>query len=207
LKTISLGNVHFRSIIAILLMTLLVIAILSFQRSEAQTLQQPQKFSEYISTTNGIKINYPSNWLKKDTGLPSSGQGPENKTVVVFTPPERGVIFRISVDRLPSNSTLRDVIQEEMKGISKVAELQPNVTIAKSAPTAISNHSAYEMQYGYSQKVQADSIPVRAMVVVTVVNHSKFAVSYAGRADQFLSNKQLADYMTDSLQIGKPVNK
>ena len=202
----SLIRVHFGSTMTILLMTLLVIPILSFQHSEAQTLQ-PQKFSEYISPTNGIKVNYPSNWLKKDTGLPDSGQGPENKTVVVFTPPERGVIFRISVDRLPTGSTLRDVVQEEMNGISKVAKLQPNVTITKSGPTALSNHSAYEMQFGYSQKVLTNFIPIRAMVIVTVVNHTKFVVSYAGVADQFLSKKQLADSMTDSLQVVKPVDR
>jgi hypothetical protein len=185
---------------------LVVIPTANFQHGEAQSILPSQHFSKYVSTINGISIDYPLDWLKKDTGLPGSGQGPENKTIVVFTPPEHGVIFRISVDRLPTNSTLHDVIGEELKGISKVAKLGQNLTIEKSIPTILARYPAYEMLYSFGQKFLTGFIPMKAMVIVTVVNDTKYATSYAGVADEFLSKKQLADSMIGSLQIIKSGN-
>ena len=181
---------------------LVVFPVVKFQNSEGQDVQGI-KFSEYTSPADGIRINYPSDWLKKDTGLPTSGQGPENKTIVVFTPPQRDVIFRVSVDRLPTTSTLQDVSQEELKGISLIAESHQNVTVEKSGQTSLSNNTAYEILYSYNQEFATGTMPVKAMVVVTVVNNTKFAISYFGNADSFNSKKQLADSMVDSLQIVK----
>jgi hypothetical protein len=191
----------------VLITMLLIIPMVNFQHTGAQTLQRPQKLSEYVSTINGIKMNYPSNWLKKDSGLPTSNEGPENKTIVAFIPPESGIIFRVSMDRLPNNSTLKDVVREELKGISEVAKLQGNVTILESNSTSLSHHPAHKMLYGFSQKYLTDYIPMRAMVIVTVVNHTKFAISYAGVVDQFLSGIRLANSMIDSLQIVKPAGR
>lgn len=122
----------------------------------------------------------------------------------MFIPQERGVIFVILVDRLPTNSTLQDAVQEELKGISKVAKLQQNLNITKQIPISISNHSAYEILVEYNQSYLTGYIRIRAMFVVTVVNRSKFIIDYTGVADRFTSNKQLADAMLDSIQITEP---
>jgi hypothetical protein len=184
------------------MITSVVFSVVKFQNSEGQDVQEI-RFSNYTSPANEIKINYPSDWLKKDTGLPASGQGPENKTIIAFSPPEGGVIFRVSVDRLPSASTLQDVSEEELKGISLIAKSLQNVTVEKSGQTSLSNNTAYEILYSYNQEFPTGSMLVKAMVVVTVVNNTKFALSYFGNADSFNSKKKLADSMLDSLQIVK----
>ena len=154
------------------MITSVIFPVVKFQNSEGQDVQGI-KFSKYTSPADGIKINYPLDWLKKDTGLPASGQGPENKTIVAFTPPQRVVILRVSVDRLPPTSTLQDVSQEELKGIFLIAKSLENVTVEKSGQTSLSNNTAYEILYSYNQEFATGSMPVKAMVVVTVVNNTE----------------------------------
>jgi hypothetical protein len=64
--------VYYRPIIIILMITSVVFSMGKFQNSEGQDVQEI-KFSKYTSPADGIKINYPSDWLKKDTGLPGVG--------------------------------------------------------------------------------------------------------------------------------------
>jgi hypothetical protein len=54
------------------MITSVVFSMGKFQNSEGQDVQEI-KFSKYTSPADGIKINYPSDWLKKDTGLPGVG--------------------------------------------------------------------------------------------------------------------------------------
>lgn len=180
---------------------IIIVMTANFQYCLAQTTVYQQKYISYTSPIYGIKIKYPSDWFKKDTGLPDD-KNAENKTIVAFRPHEGGVVFVITMHKLPKNSTLQSDIKYGVDQIHKSANsMASDIRITESSPTVLSHYPAHRIKYGFTMGVGSMKVPVLAMQVFTVVNNTDFTVLYTGSPDPFLFNADKANFMINSLQI------
>jgi hypothetical protein len=75
----------------------------------------------------------------------------ENKTIVAFRPHEGGVVFVITMHKLPKNSTLQSDIKYGVDQTHKSANsMASDIRIIESSPTILSHYPAHRIKYGFT---------------------------------------------------------
>jgi hypothetical protein len=147
------------------------------------------KFVTWESPAYGVKINYPSNWLKIEQGL-------KGKTVVVFKSPKESpsdMIFEsvgIGLHNAPPNLTLEQVVQVY---INRHRQEYYDFNLIESVPTTLGRRQAH--------RIVSDAKGKRFMGVVMVEKNKVYQIAYTSIPSKYDSYLPIVQKMLDSFEI------
>jgi ribosomal protein L37E len=156
-----------------------------------KTTEQDIITSEFVtweSPAYGVKINYPSHWLKDEKSLkPPLFVGfkspKENPSDIILESVAIGI-------HKPTNGTLEELVQVS---ISAHRKKYHDFTLIESAPTTLAGRQAHRMVY--------DANGRRFMIVLTLEKNRPYQVLYIAEPSKFDSYLPIVQKMLDSFEI------
>jgi hypothetical protein len=147
------------------------------------------KFQPYENSTYGIKIQYPSNWIKQENhNLTSAGR------IVKFNSQgAHSATFNIiGGNRLPSNMSLE---QFSVTSINNLRQSFPHFNLLESNSTTLGGFPAHRVIY--TAEV-APGIRIKSMQVWTVKDSRDFIITYLSLPNDFPNYFSTIQHMIES---------
>jgi PsbP-like protein len=122
---------HISSIFLVVVVFFLFSSLFSKNEALAQTTVSPTSsaFLTYDNSTSGIKMQYPSNWLKLDLPILSKIRENNTQNVALFYSPDCSVGVNIRIEKLQSGTTLNQYINTY---IDEARKNNPDIRIVES---------------------------------------------------------------------------
>jgi serine/threonine-protein kinase len=155
-------------------------------------------FFTYQNSSEGIKIEYPTNWKKVDhadnASIPSH-------TIEFLSPLTANDIFQenvfVRIDPFPQD--LRELVVAEVNGFKTHAV---NFMLLDSMPSVLASNPAQTLVFKYSNFLPKLNT-LEAMVVLTVKNQKAYAISYVAESSKYPEYLSTVQRMIDSFRIIK----
>ena len=155
-------------------------------------------FFTYQNSSEGIKIEYPTNWKKMDhadnASIPSH-------TIEFLSPLTANDTFQenvfLRIDPFPQD--LRELVVAEVNGFKTHAV---NFMLLESMPGVLASNPAQTLVFKYSNFLPKLNT-LEAMVVLTVKNQKAYAISYVAESSKYPEYLSTVQRMIDSFRIIK----
>ncbi|HZE77694.1 MAG TPA: hypothetical protein VE089_04010 [Nitrososphaeraceae archaeon] len=155
-------------------------------------------FLTYQNSSDGIGIQYPSNWKKVDHGDNASIP---SHTTEFLSPLTANDTFQenvfVKVDPFPQN--LRQLVAAEVSGFKTQAV---NFMLLNSIPTVVAGNPAQILVFKYSNFLPQFNT-LKAMIVLTVKDQKAYAISYVAESPKYSEYLSTVEEMINSFRIIK----
>lgn len=155
-------------------------------------------FLTYQNSSDGIRIQYPSNWKKVDHGDNASIP---SHTIEFLSPMTANDTFQenvfVRVDPFPQN--LRQLIVAEVGGFKTQAV---NFMLLNSVPSILAGNPAQILVFKYSNFLPQFNT-LKAMIVLTVKDQKAYAISYVAESSKYSEYLPTIQEMIHSFRITK----
>ncbi len=136
------------------------------QPSAAPISGSPQTFSVYESQGAGIKLKYPSDWIKKEN---------VGGVTVAFLASKTGNSdkFQENVNIIiqkSENITLKDYVDQTVKQLSTTSD----AFLIESKETALNSNPAHKFVY----KIDGPSLSIQALQIISIKNNNIYMFTY-----------------------------
>lgn len=150
-----------------------------------------QKVGKFVTCelpAYGIKINYPSNWLRIEQGLKPS-------LVVIFTSPMENSSDTLLKSVGISSYTITNVKLEQFiqEAISDLKKRNHDLSVIESGPNKLAGQEAYKIVFDLGGK--------RYMAIVTRKENKAYQIMYVAEPAKYDSYFPIVQKMLDSFEI------
>ena len=155
-------------------------------------------FLTYQNSTDGIKIQYPSNWKKVEHG---DNAGIPSHTIEFLSPMTANDTFQenvfVKVDPFPQS--LRQLVVGEVDGFKTHTV---NFMLLNSVPSTLDGNPAQILVFKYSNFLPQFNT-LKAMIVLTVKDQKAYAISYVAESSKYSEYLPTIQEMINSFRITK----
>jgi eukaryotic-like serine/threonine-protein kinase len=190
----------------IFLVTLIIAAVLGLAAAGLVTevhMANAQDMLTYENPTYGIKVQYPSNWIKEQSHkFTYSFQGAAVPTpVVIFTTPTGSTYANFNIEVGSGHNLSLDQYTDLSMYVLKSILKNKNITIAtiSSNRTTLAGVPAQKVVYDWLNPPASGQPDLRFMQVVAIKNNTAFVITYGTLPGDFFANGvSIANKMIDS---------
>lgn len=159
-------------------------------------LPEPSPFLPYMNFEQGIRMNYPADWMK--------GEQPSPAGFVVFfaSPPEGpGDLFRenvnLVVERTPVPMSTEQYARACLQGMA-----QSPIQFLEQGPVTLGGRSAYRMVYtGPIQGANMMPLSGKFLQFLLAANSKGYVLTYTAEMQKYAKFLPLAEQIVHSFQI------
>jgi PsbP-like protein len=151
-------------------------------------------FKTYENSTYGIKIQYPSTWIVKQSPLNETG-----KTGVRFVSPTGVAAVAIYYSPWP-NITFNEGIGNMLNAFNSANDLK----LIESTPTVLAANPAYKFVY---TEMVPEHGAIKEMTIVTHIDSKLFQFLYTGLLSDYANHLPAVQRMVDTFQVIMPISK
>ena len=155
-------------------------------------------FLTYQNSSDGIRIQYQSNWKKVDHGDNASIP---SHTIEFLSPMTANDTFQenvfVRVDPFPQN--LRQLVVAEVSGFKTQAV---NFMLLNSVPSILADNPAQILVFKYSNFLPQFNT-LKAMIVLTVKDQKAYAISYVAESSKYSEYLPTIQEMINSFRVIK----
>lgn len=152
-------------------------------------------FKTYINPVFGIKMKYPSNWLKFDLyDNISSG------LLIVFkSPPQTpaGSLNIIAENTSLQNSTFSKLVSTKVNNLKQSGMI---LSLIAESRSSFSGHPAYKIVY---TTMSTSGIKLQAMQLIALIGNRSYFITYATPSENYSTYLPIMQSMINSISVYK----